>query len=656
MRKIARYGKIIGFILFGLILTGCNLFNRKDSENIEITIYGPREVQIGSTIKLKYKVFPENTELEVFWKSSNENIASVDSNGIVSGISEGEVYIKVFVKEHNINDSYKIEVINEEPLSDEERVDHIIKNMTLKEKIGQMFIIHFWTDPNSNNKTLPAQTINDINEKKYGNFILFEYNTASKQGLVNLTTAIQNKVIEQTKIPAFISIDQEGGMVVKAFNGPTFFPGNMALSATNNPNNSYLVGKAMGEELRNYGINMNFAPVLDVNNNPLNPIIGVRSYSDNPEKVAQFGVNMVKGLKESHVIATAKHFPGHGDTSVDTHFGLPEIPHDLDRLNKVELFPFKKAIQENIDAIMTTHIIFSAIDQQYPATLSKKVLTGLLREQLGFNGLIITDAMSMNAISQNFGMENAGVLAVQAGVDLLTFSGNQSHQNEAYKGIEEAVKRGEITEERINQSVRRILLTKLKYGILDNPLPNQNATSVDYSKNQELANNIARQSITQYRGNYQKLDKNKKTLIISPSSDRYRLNPPLTGKYDSFAYLFNKSLLEQGFDTSYEIITNNISDNDINRLVNLAKNYDQIIIATNNAGYNQGKLVNNLLIDHPDLIAIALRNPYDIHYYSGVNNYICIYEYTPVSIKNLIDYLNGLFEATGTLPVELMVQ
>lgn len=653
MRRLVNYQKIFVAIFLMLILTACNFLKNEEEADYEIKIQGPSVVQVGSTIKLGYEVFPEDIEISINWSSNDDDIATVDSTGLVSGISEGDAIIKVLEKNHNISDTYKISVFKDAPLTDEERVENIIKNMTLQEKVGQMFVVHFWTDPASNNQTLPTHIIEDINTYKYGNFILFEYNTRTREGLVNLTTAIQNKVIETTKIPAFISIDQEGGMVVKAYNGPTFFPGNMALAATNNPNNSYLVGKAMGEELRSYGINMNFAPALDVNNNPLNPIIGVRSYSDNPETVAEFGTKMIKGLQESRVVPTAKHFPGHGDTSVDTHFGLPEIPHDLTRLHEIELYPFKKAIEADIDAIMTTHIIFSALDQQYPATLSYEVLTGLLRKQLGFNGLIITDGMSMNAISKNFGMKNAGALAVQAGVDLLTFTGNREHQNDAYFGILGAIRDGKITEERINQSVRRILLTKLKYGILASPLPNKDAANLDYRQNQELANNIAQQSITQYKGNFQKLDKSKKTLIISPPSDRYSLLPSLSGNFNSFAYLFHKSLHEQGLDSSYEIITNNISDNEITRIVNVAKNYDDVIIATNNANTSQGKLVNNLLIDHPELTAIALRNPYDINYYPNVNNYICVYEYTPVSIKSLIDYLNGKFTATGTIPVKL---
>ncbi len=208
-----------------------------------------------------------------------------------------------------------------------------INKMTLEEKIGQLFMFGF-----------DALEINDhalklIKEYKVGNVILFARNVKSPEQVFKLNQNLQKLAFEEIGIPLFISIDQEGGMVTRLHTGATFFPGAMTTAATGDSNNAYLIGKYMGRELISLGINMNYAPVLDVNNNPKNPVIGVRSYSDNPETVAQFGSAFIQGLQEN-VIATGKHFPGHGDTHVDSHLALPMVPYDMDRLNKIELVPW----------------------------------------------------------------------------------------------------------------------------------------------------------------------------------------------------------------------------------------------------------------------------------------------------------------------------
>ena len=191
---------------------------------------------------------------------------------------------------------------------------------------------------------------------------------------------IHNEIIKNSGVMPFISIDQEGGMVTRIMKEATFFPGNMTISATQNSEYAKKVGEMMGEELRALGINMNLAPSLDVNNNPQNPVIGVRSYSDDPVKVAKYGKNYINGLQSKAIIATAKHFPGHGDTNVDSHKSLPTIPHSKERLDKVELYPFKECLNDT-EAIMSAHVFFEAYEQGgMPGTLSRKVITELLKE------------------------------------------------------------------------------------------------------------------------------------------------------------------------------------------------------------------------------------------------------------------------------------
>ncbi|TCO68672.1 beta-glucosidase-like glycosyl hydrolase [Caldanaerobacter subterraneus] len=289
-----------------------------------------------------------------------------------------------------------------------------IEEMTLEEKIGQMLMIGF-----------PSAFYDDhirelVTSYKIGNVILFSRNVQDARQVMDLCTDIQKEAIENTGIPAFISIDQEGGMVTRIYRGATYLPGNMAIGATKDPENAYKVGEIAGRELRTIGININFAPVMDVNNNPLNPVIGVRSYGENPEDVANFGINYIKGLQKEGVIATAKHFPGHGDTTVDSHLDLPKVNHGKDRLYEVELYPFKKAVENGVDAIMTAHILFPALeDSKVPATLSYNILTRILREEFKFDGLIITDCMEMNAIAKYFGTQKAASMAIKAGADIV---------------------------------------------------------------------------------------------------------------------------------------------------------------------------------------------------------------------------------------------
>lgn len=256
-----------------------------------------------------------------------------------------------------------------------------------------------------------------------------------------------------------------------------------------------MVGKATGEELNALGINMNFGPVLDVNLNPDNPVIGVRSFGEDPQLVAQLGKAYIKGLHQSGTASTAKHFPGHGDTAVDSHLGLPEVPYDIDRLKKVELYPFQQAMDAGIDAVMTAHVTFPKIDDTkaiskkdgmeiaIPATLSYKVLTGLMREDMGFNGVVVTDAMNMGAIADHFGAVDAAIRAVKAGADILLMPVGIK---EVAKGLYDSVNSGDISITKIEQSVERILTMKLKRGIVKSELENNlnesvaNAVKVPY--------------------------------------------------------------------------------------------------------------------------------------------------------------------------------
>ena len=354
--------------------------------NVEVVLSAPTSINIngtqniiqGNSTNLSVDIEGDDVSHQLVWTSSNPKVAIV-YQGIVLGVTAGTTIITASsVVDETVYDTIEITVNkyqSEQPSKEDlDRVNQIIDNMTLSQKVGQMFVVGF------SGTSMPKNLSDAIETYNFGNVIYMAYNVTNPSTLSILSNDIQNKMVKENTVPGFITIDQEGGRVVRLTNGGTHFVSNMAVAATNNINNTYLEGQAIGQELINYGINCDFAPVLDVNNNPENPIIGIRSYSDNPVLVSLYGNNMISGLKQSNVMGCSKHFPGHGNTSVDTHYGLPTITSDYDQLYQTELAPFISAIANGIDSIMTTHIIFNAIDNQYPATLSKKVLTNLLRQ------------------------------------------------------------------------------------------------------------------------------------------------------------------------------------------------------------------------------------------------------------------------------------
>ncbi|MDQ2087119.1 beta-N-acetylhexosaminidase [Herbivorax sp. ANBcel31] len=355
--------------------------------------------------------------------------------------------------------------ITPESSNDTDIIDGLIKSMTLEEKIGQLFIAAFRKNEQGNNLYfLDEYTKRQIKEFKLGGVILFSENINTIDQTTNLIDNIQSV----SNIPMFISVDEEGGRVSRIGSnskmGITKLPSAQEIGETNNPDLAYQIGNKLGTELSSLGFNMNFAPVADVNTNPENPVIGDRAFGSNPQKVGIMVENIALGMQNQNVSAVLKHFPGHGDTSKDSHKGSVVIEHDIQRLHDIELVPFKKGISAGVDAIMTAHIIVPEVDSdKLPATLSKNILTDLLRKELEYDGLIITDALEMKAIKNHWNCSEASIMALKAGADILLMPDSLE---EAYNSILNAVVDGYITEDRIDQSVRRILEVKHKRGIL----------------------------------------------------------------------------------------------------------------------------------------------------------------------------------------------
>ena len=518
-----------------------------------------------------------------------------------------------------------------------------VRNLNLKEKIGQLLMFGF------DGTSVTDETIEMIKKYKAGNVILFTRNITSGKQLKELNQTLQKLAYEHIGIPLFIGIDQEGGMVTRIQQGATFFPGAMTLAANGSVEDAYRIADYMGYELRKLGVNMNFAPVLDVNNNPKNPVIGVRSFSDDPKIVSEFGSAYIKGM-QNHVIATGKHFPGHGDTVVDSHLGMPKVDYDRNRLEKIEFVPFKKAINDGLLAMMSSHIDFPALTQDgLPTTLSKDVMTNLLREEFKFEGLIVTDGMQMKAIADNYGTVNASLMAVEAGVNIYCICHSRELQIESLAYIEEAIHSGKIQESLIDERVKRILDFKKMFVEPIDLEETYEDISRDIMKKEavELSYKVVEGAASLVKG--KALVLKEKALFVGIMPKATTIADERLGHHDMF------EMIEKDMKT-LDVVKLSIrpSETDIERVYNQAKAYDQLIITTYNGNVYQEQidLIDKLAHLNKEIHVISLRNPYDLYYSKHIHNYVCLYEYTPNSMKVLLKYLKGELELKGKVPVK----
>ena len=405
--------------------------------------------------------------------------------------------------------------------SSDKNVEQLLSQMSTKQKIEQMIMITLrpWSDDNG--EAVSVTTLNGelkqfIKGHNFSGVCLFADNIQTTEQSIALTSEIQQAALDsECGIPMMISADQEGGIIYRLGTGtPTC--GNMALGATNDPSLAFENARIIGSELSSVGINTNLAPVFDVNNNPSNPVINIRSFSSDPDIVGKMGIEYIKGLQNEGIITTCKHFPGHGDTGTDSHTGLPLIDKSYDEIKNLELKPYNEEVLNSTDMIMTAHIQFPQIETEtyistltgenvnIPATLSKTIITDILRNDLEFDGVVTTDSMLMDAIQKNFDLVDAAVLAMNADVDILLepmtiqCSEDISKMEIYIENIEKEVNDGNISEETINKSVTRILSMKEKRGILDYTDPNAEEAlkTVGSSEHREKALQIAEKAIT----------------------------------------------------------------------------------------------------------------------------------------------------------------
>ncbi len=520
-------------------------------------------------------------------------------------------------------------------------MNYDIHQLTTEEKIGQLLMFGI------EGTEITEHAIHLIKELKVGNIILFARNAKDPKQLYELNQSLQKLAHETLGIPMFISIDQEGGMVTRIFHGATFFPGAMTLSAAGSLEDAYKMGDIMGEELLALGVNMNLAPVLDVNNNPKNPVIGVRSYSDDPLRVAEYGVAFMKGL-QNHVVATGKHFPGHGDTHLDSHLALPSVDYPLSRLESIELVPFNRAIQSGIGAIMSSHINFPAFTEEgRPTTLSRKCLTGFLRETLGYQGLIVTDGMEMKAIQDHYGTVEASLMSIQAGANLVCICHSEPLQIEAIDRIKQALSTKELSMDQLNERVKRVLDAKSKLKPIDLEKPYEAIKHhVENKEHRSFSYHIVKKALTLVKGSPLKLKPNALFIGMLPKATTQA--DDTDGLYDIVSHI-QKDIP----DLKTERVPIIPSDEDIENVVNVAKGVAQIIMTSYNANIypSQIKLIDALARLGIELHVIAMRNPYDLFYTENIKNYVALYEYTPNAIKVLLEYLKGDIPCEGRIPV-----
>ncbi|MBY7144166.1 glycoside hydrolase family 3 C-terminal domain-containing protein [Virgibacillus sp. NKC19-3] len=539
---------------------------------------------------------------------------------------------------------------------DIDEIEAKMEQMTLEEKVGQLFVVHAYgktaTDPDYEDTNLEndrgGKNFKEIIEKYHiGGVIYFNWSDNIGMPLdapqVNaLSNELQEIAMDQpNSIPLFVSTDQEGGIVQRVTEPGTVFPGNMAIGATRSEGYARDSAAILGNELSSLGINMNFAPSVDVNMNPENPVIGVRSFGEDPDLVSDLGVAQVMGYKDENVMSSVKHFPGHGDTDVDSHYGLPIIDHDLETLHEVDLKPFKEAIDAGVESIMTGHIVVPALDDsELPATLSKPIITDLLREELGYEGLIITDSLGMSGANV-VEPERVSAEAFKAGVDILL---NPPDVETAYNGVLEAVENGEISEARLDESVYRILQAKMENGLFDDPYTDSDRVeNIGAPEHINTAEEIANKSIT--------LVKNENDLLPLHTTD----NVLVTGPSEAKADLLASSLSEKGIEASSFETGTNPTDEEIAEAVDMAEEADAVVVTSYIANTNQAQqqLISQLEdIDKP-IIVTALHNPYDIIAFPEVDAYAGAYGYQDVSALALSNVLTGEVNPTGELPVTI---
>ncbi|MEU5099030.1 glycoside hydrolase family 3 protein [Streptomyces sp. NPDC020996] len=547
---------------------------------------------------------------------------------------------------------------------DDSELRSLVSRMTLEEKVGQLFVMRVYghsatapdqADIDANLKEIGVRTAAELIEKyRVGGIIYFTWahNTRDPHQIAGLSDGIQRASLGLPRgLPVLISTDQEHGIVCRVGKPATLFPGAMAIGAGGSRGDARTLGRISGAELRAMGIRQDYSPVADVNVNPANPVIGVRSFGADPDAVAGLVAAEVDGYQASSVAATAKHFPGHGDTAVDSHYGFPVITHSREVWEKLDAVPFRAAIRAGIDSIMTAHIQFPALDDSGdPATLSHPIVTGILRGELGYDGVVVTDSLGMEGVRTKYGDDRVPVLALKAGVDQLL---NPPSLDVAWHAVLNAVRAGELTEARLDESVLRILRLKAKLRLFDEPYVGQAGVdrAVGTPAHLAAADRIAGRTTTLLvnEGGLLPLSRttHRKLLVVGadPASPSGTTGPP-TG-------VLAAALTELGFTATALSTGTAPSAATIAKAVAAAQDADAVVVGTYNvtAASSQKTLVEQLTATGRPVVAVAIRNPYDVAQLPSVPGFLAAYSWTDVELRSAARVIAGKTDPRGRLPV-----
>jgi beta-N-acetylhexosaminidase len=532
-------------------------------------------------------------------------------------------------------------------------VDRTLSSMTLEQKVGQVLVPGVTTGFAAVDSDRLKTVLENIEKYHVGGYHAFGGDVLSAAYMIK-------RMQDQATVPLLITADFEGGSGL-ILRGGTRFPKAMAIGATYDPRNAYEAGRVTAREAQAVGVHVNFYPVADVNNNARNPIINIRSFGEDPARVGEMVQAYIRGCQEQGVIATAKHFPGHGDTAIDSHLDLPIIGADRERLNAVELPPFRAAIEAGVGAVMTAHLFVPALEkrQGLPATLSPAILTDLLRKELNFQGLVFTDGMNMGGIVQNFSDEEATVRAFEAGADLILLPPSVE---KSYEGLLRAVRHKKIKPERLDDSVRRILEAKARLGL-------HKTVSVDLARideivacadHEKVAHDIMDRAVTLVRDDkkalpFKGLKDNQELTVITVLDDRRGT--------DTRGYEFVRNLRERHANTvQYEALPS-LSPGEVRYLVELARRTDYVVVGayirvSDSKGSidlapTQIELLKGLSkIDKPFAFAL-FGSPYLLSFVPELPSYVLTYDDHPGAELSAAKAIMGEIPFRGKLPISL---
>ncbi len=582
-----------------------------------------------------------------------------------------------------------------------ERVNASLAKMDLHTKIEQMMVPAIRTWNGSNFISMNDETAALLQQYHFGGIILFAENmTSDSSQAIQLTQSLQANAIAGGGLPLFIGTDQESGNVYRLLSG-TVMPSSMALAATGDPQNAYKTGQITSKELKALGFNLDYAPDMDVNTNPNNPVIGIRSYSDDSAIVAEYAHQFTMGMKENDIIATGKHFPGHGDTATDSHTGLPQVNKTKAELENTDLIPFKQAVQDGTEMIMSAHIQYPQIETEtytsikdgrevyLPSTLSHVMITDILRNELGFDGVVTTDSLQMNAIKDNFSTSDAAELAINAGVDCLLMPVDISDasayaQLDAYiQSIADMVNTGAISIDRINEAVTRILALKYKRGIMDTAYGDAHTASllnnadalVGTAENYAIDRTISDQAATLLQNDSQiipfTVPEGAKITVLTPNSQQagicgYTFNR-LT---DEGVVTANATgwMISEEYGSNFQAASNAIVGSSLVIVTSLMLNGSDIDFNRSSEVYNMCVLIERAKAQGIPVIAVSTGLPYDAPLLAEADAVLCTYDWIGAprvdanwvptqayseSLAGAMDVIFGKVKASGKLPVNI---